>query len=388
MSAWPGKFVIGLTGNIATGKSVVRKMLEHLGAYGIDADALGHRAIAKDAPGYRPVVDTFGRWVLGEDDQIDRAKLARVVFSDPEALKLLEQVVHPLVRQATDILVRRSKQPVVVVEAIKLLESPLRQGIDSVWVAYAPPAVQLDRLMKKRGMSEEVARLRITSQQLQEEKIGAANVVIRNDGSFEDTWKQVVTAWRKLFPTVPAEEAPEKTTVVIQAPAAAPALVGRFTVEKARPRQSAEIASFITRVTSGIRHPRSEDIMEAFGEKAYMLLRLNDQPVGLVGWQVENLVARTDDVYLEGRLPVEPAMKALLEQLEETSKDLQCEAMLLFLSPQLARQEDVWRNLGYEPRSISGLGVRAWQEAAQETLTGGQILLFKQLRKDRVLRPV
>ena len=81
-------------------------------------------------------------------------------------------------------------------------------------------------------------------------------------------------------------------------------------------------------------------------------------------------------------------MKALLEQLEETSKDLQCEAMLLFLSPQLARQEEVWRNLGYEPRSISGLGVRAWQEAAQETLTGGQILLFKQLRKDRVLRPV
>jgi dephospho-CoA kinase len=60
MSRWPDKLVIGLTGNIATGKSVVRKMLEHLGAYGIDADALGHRAIAKDAPGYRPVVDTFG----------------------------------------------------------------------------------------------------------------------------------------------------------------------------------------------------------------------------------------------------------------------------------------------------------------------------------------
>ena len=64
MSRWPGKYVIGLTGNIATGKSVVRKMLEHLGAYGIDADALGHRAIAKSAPGYSAVVDTFGRWIL------------------------------------------------------------------------------------------------------------------------------------------------------------------------------------------------------------------------------------------------------------------------------------------------------------------------------------
>ena len=83
MSSWPGKFVIGLTGNIATGKSVVRKMLEHLGAYGIDADALGHRAIARDAPGYQAVVNTFGTWILASDGQIDRSRLARVVFSDP-----------------------------------------------------------------------------------------------------------------------------------------------------------------------------------------------------------------------------------------------------------------------------------------------------------------
>ncbi len=90
MSVWPGKFVIGLTGNIATGKSVVRKMLEHLGAYGIDADALGHRAIARDAPGYKPVLDTFGKWILASDGQIDRGKLARVVFADPDALIQLE----------------------------------------------------------------------------------------------------------------------------------------------------------------------------------------------------------------------------------------------------------------------------------------------------------
>ena len=102
MSAWPGKYVIGLTGNIATGKSVVRKMLEHLGAYGIDADALGHRAIAIDAPGYQAVLTTFGRWVLASDGQVDRAKLARVVFADPDALARLESIVHPLVGQAID----------------------------------------------------------------------------------------------------------------------------------------------------------------------------------------------------------------------------------------------------------------------------------------------
>ena len=83
MSNWPGKFVIGLTGNIGTGKSVVRKMLEHLGAYGIDADALAHRAMAKGAPGYKPVVDIFGSWILDPQGQIDRNKLGKLVFTDP-----------------------------------------------------------------------------------------------------------------------------------------------------------------------------------------------------------------------------------------------------------------------------------------------------------------
>ena len=67
MSRWPGKYVIGLTGNIATGKSVVRKMLEHLGGYGIDADALAHRAMAKTAPGYPLVLESFGTWILDEE---------------------------------------------------------------------------------------------------------------------------------------------------------------------------------------------------------------------------------------------------------------------------------------------------------------------------------
>ena len=89
MSKWAGKFLIGVTGNIATGKSVVRKMLEHMGAYGIDADALGHRAIAKGAPGYQQVLELFGKWVLTPDEEIDRTKLARIVFNNPETLPQL-----------------------------------------------------------------------------------------------------------------------------------------------------------------------------------------------------------------------------------------------------------------------------------------------------------
>ena len=178
MSKWPGKYVIGLTGNIATGKSVVRKMLEHLGAYGIDADALAHRAIAKGAPGYRPVVEMFGRWILDSDQQIDRARLGRVVFSDPQALTLLESIVHPFVNQAIDLIVSRSTQKVVVLEAIKLLKSGLAQNCDTIWVSYSPPEVQLTRLKQNRKMSEAEARQRILSQSSQDKKLSLAKIVI------------------------------------------------------------------------------------------------------------------------------------------------------------------------------------------------------------------
>ncbi len=377
MSAWPGKFVIGLTGNIATGKSVVRKMLEHLGAYGIDADALGHRAIAPDAPGYKAVVDTFGKWILAPDGQVDRAKLARIVFTDPDALIQLEAIIHPLVRQAVDLLIKRSSQKVIVIEAIKLLEGPLRQACDTIWVTYAPKEVQISRLTQKRGMSTAVAHQRINAQPPQNEKVKVANTVIRNEGSFEDTWKQITQAWKILFPTF--ESGAYK-------PITAPK--GVLLVEKARPRHASEIAALIGRLSDGKVKPSSEDIMAAFGEKAYLFLKMDSQPVGVVGWQVENLVERTDDVFIEPSQSLPDAMQAVLKEIETTSRDLQCEVALLFLPPELSSQMEVWNSLGYEIRTIDSLGVRAWQEAAQETIGDGEAIYFKQLRKDRVLRPV
>ena len=377
MSAWPGKFVIGLTGNIATGKSVVRKMLEHLGAYGIDADALGHRAIARDAPGYKPVLDTFGKWILAPDGQIDRGKLARVVFADPDALIQLETIVHPLVRQAIDLLVRRSSQKVIVIEAIKLLEGPLRQACDTVWVTYAQKQTQISRLTKKRDLSVAVAHQRVNAQLPQSEKVNAANTVIQNDGSFEETWQQVTRAWKELFPTFDSG---------IYKPITAPK--GVMLVEKARPRHAAEIAALIGRLSDGRAKPTDEDIMAAFGEKAFLFLKLDGSPVGVVGWQVENLVERTDDVYIDPGQPLSKAMQALLTEIETTSRDLQCEIALLFLPPELTSQDEVWTSLGYEMCTVESLGVRAWQEAAQETMGKGEAMFFKQLRKDRVLRPV
>lgn len=377
MSAWPGKYVIGLTGNIATGKSVVRKMLEHLGAYGIDADALGHRAIAKDAPGYAPVVEAFGRWIIGSDGQVDRSRLARVVFADPSALGRLEAIVHPLVRQAIDVLIRRSPQQVVVIEAIKLLEGPLKAACDSIVVTHTSSESQLQRLIQKRGMQAAAAQQRITAQPPQQEKLAAANFVVKNDGTFEDTWRQVQEIWNVLFPT-------SQTA----APVTRPTKKGELEVNKARPKQAGEISALIDRLTGGKKTPSRSDIMEAFGEKAFVIVRSDGQAVGLAGWQVENLVARTDEVYLDGSLPLSTSMKKILDAIENDSKDLQCEVSLLFLAPQLARFKELWQSLGYEERDIHSLGVRAWEEAAQESMPPGTVMLFKQLRQDRVLRPV
>ncbi|HEY57542.1 MAG TPA: dephospho-CoA kinase [Anaerolineae bacterium] len=381
MSHWPGKFIIGLTGNIATGKSVVRKMLEHLGAYTIDADMLAHRAIAKGAPGYQPVIDTFGKWILGPNGEIDRKKLAAIVFSDPEALQRLEAIVHPLVGEAIDWLARHSPRKVIVIEAIKLLESDLKGLCDSVWVVDASPETQLARLMRKRGMSEREARRRIAAQPPQQAKVAAADVVIHNDGSFEDTWKQVVAAWRRVVARATGTEAQTGPVTV--------ATSASYHVERGGPRQAEEIARFISQVTRGQRQPTRTDILAAFGEQAYLLLRRGKQLVGLAGWQVENLISRTIEFYLAPEVDPEQGIPLMVQEIERGSQELQCEAALIFLLPaMLQANPKVWERLGYQVRQPQDLGVRAWQEAARESQPPGTVMLFKQLRKDRVLHPI
>jgi dephospho-CoA kinase len=134
--------------------------------------------------------------------------------------------------------------------------------------------------------------------------------------------------------------------------------------------------------------PSQEDVMAAFGEKAFLILKLDRKPVGVVGWRVENLVACTDEVYLEAGLSFSDALLAVMKEVERASKELQCEISLLFLPPDLANQDSSLREMGYQVRSVPSLGVRAWQDAAIESMPANSVMLFKQLRQDRVLRPV
>jgi dephospho-CoA kinase len=352
-------------------------MLEHLGAYTIDADALSHRVISKGAPGYQPVLNTFGTWVLNKDGQIDREKLGRLVFADTQALKQLEDIIHPYVRQAIDILVKRASQPVVVIEAIKLLESGLRDLCDSVWVTDAPQHVQIERLIRKREMSPETALQRVHAQSAQKQKLAAADVIITNTGSYENLWKQVSEAWRKASPSQETGTFPK-----------VPAKAGEFSVHRGRPRDSQKIADLMTRLSKGRRSMDEDKVMEAFGEKAFLILQMDSELVGIAGWQVENLVARTTDLFLDPKASPDKALPLMISEMERASSDLQCEASLIFPPIDLVGFDAVWKQLGYERRSPEMLGVQAWTDAANESMPQGSALFFKQLRMDRVLRPI
>jgi dephospho-CoA kinase len=381
VSKWAGKFVIGLTGNIATGKSVVRRMLEHLGAYGINADALTHRVLARGAPGFQPVVELFGKRILNPAGEIDRDRLGKLVFNDPNALNDLEEIVHPFILQAIDLLIRRASQKVVAIEAIKLLESGMASWCDSVWVTTISPELQLERLTKKRLLDPASARARMAAQSPQVDKIKAADIVINNAGSFEDTWTQVMAGWKRI---VTAEWEPPSAPVTSRP---SPARED-FIIEHGKPSFASEIAAMITRVAQDSFPRTREDIMEAFGEKALILLRRNGQIVGVAGWQVENLVSRTTDLFLQRDIAYDKSLPLLVQEIERSSKELQCEVSLIFAPLGLEIESGIWEKLGYKKQAPEKLDSYDWQQAALESMPAGTELYFRQLRNERVLRPI
>lgn len=191
-------FVVGLTGQIGAGKSTVASMLRELGAKVIDADALVRDEQVRGTVGYSAIVQTFGTKVLGEDKEIDRAKLAEEVFGDPVKLRRLERILHP--RVIARVLEARSMLPsdqVLVVEAIKLLEADLRKVCDKVWVVIAPRPLLIERL-GQRGMRPGEVELRLANQLSEEQFRAAADVVIENDGDRDRTKERVRDAWDRL----------------------------------------------------------------------------------------------------------------------------------------------------------------------------------------------
>ncbi len=190
--------VIGLTGNIASGKSEVARMLRELGAEVIDADLVAHETLAPGTPEALAVEARFGSDVLRPDGSVDRTALGNIAFSDPQALADLEAIVHPGTRRRILEQVDRSNAEVAVIEAIKLLEGPLVDHVDVVWVVAARHEVRVQRLVRKRGLSVADAEQRVDAQNPEEDKIRWAAVVLRNEGTLEELRRQVQAAWKSL----------------------------------------------------------------------------------------------------------------------------------------------------------------------------------------------
>lgn len=197
-------YLIGLTGNIACGKSAVLAMLEARGAFVIDADKVVHRLMEPGGTIYTPVVAAFGPSILAEPANssdlapIDRRKLGAIVFADQQQLRRLEEISHPQVRLELRRLVQETSARVVVLDAIKLLENGLDKSADAIWVVTCPLEIQLERLMQRNNFSREEALLRINAQPPQSEKIARATVIIDNGASLPETEQQVERYWQQI----------------------------------------------------------------------------------------------------------------------------------------------------------------------------------------------
>ena len=190
--------IIGLTGNIATGKSAVMRLAAERGALTIDADRVVHELLAADAAIQQAVVAAFGPGVRRAGGGIDRVALGSIVFDDPQRLRQLEAILHPAVRTEIARRVQTSDAPVIVIEAIKLLEGPLAALCDQVWVTACARETQMARLRVCRGMAEADAAARVDAQSPQADKIARADVVIRTDGLLRETEEQFNAAWALL----------------------------------------------------------------------------------------------------------------------------------------------------------------------------------------------
>ena len=191
-------FVIGLTGNIACGKSTVLRMLAERGVATIDADAVYHELIVHDAPLWHALRARFGDGIVGPDRQIDRRALGRIVFADPRALADLDRLTHPAVTAEIRRRVREIDAPIVAVDAVKLIESGFDADCDQVWLVICEEAQQVSRLVARNQLSPEEAERRVKAQPSLAPKLARADVVIDNGGTIEATRSQVDAAWRAL----------------------------------------------------------------------------------------------------------------------------------------------------------------------------------------------
>ena len=193
---------VGLTGGIGSGKSTVAGILEDLGAAVIHADAVGHEVYLPQTEGWQRVTAAFGHDIVKPDQTIDRQKLGAIVFRDPEALKQLNAIVHPLIfaevqRRIRSLRASGITQPIVV-EAAILIEANWLPLVDEVWLVVASKEAVIDRLAQQRDLAADDVARRVDAQLTDADRRKVAQVVIENQGSLEQLRQQVESLWRRV----------------------------------------------------------------------------------------------------------------------------------------------------------------------------------------------
>jgi len=340
--------IIGLTGNIATGKSVVRRMLANSGALGIDGDDIAHRMLYPGGPAYQPVIEAFGEAILSENQEISRRKLGEIVFNDPKLLETLESLVHPAVTKSILHRIESSKQSVIVIEAIKLLEAGLGDICDTIWVSQASPDHQLERLMHTRKMDRPEARNRIAGQPSQSEKRSKADIVINTEGPFMATWHQVQQALNdtiKLNKIGVSQNIKNAQGWVSQTPNSLP----------------------VTEFETFWKENSGEDtpgLYESLGMSMVLPILFISKLESLVIWKNTNFTAA-----LSKEIPSQSltdTVVPILEAFEGHSERKQCE--ILFL-PERFRADNQLIAAGFQRHLVSDLDYPAWRMSG-ERFTG------------------
>ena len=194
--------LVGLTGGIATGKSLVSEILRGLGAYIIDADKIAREVVEPQKPAWLEIVEFFGKDIINKDRTINRKRLGEIVFNDPLKKRKLEEIVHPRVIEEENRMLKEylkiKPDGIVIIDAALLIEAGSHKRVDKLIVVYSDKETQTKRLMERDGLSRTDAEKKIASQLPLDKKVKMADFVIDNSKGIEETQRQTIDIFNKL----------------------------------------------------------------------------------------------------------------------------------------------------------------------------------------------
>jgi dephospho-CoA kinase len=401
------KVIIGLTGNIATGKSAVMRLAEKQGAYAIDADKIVHELMDHDPDIQAAIAVAFGSEVRMENGRIDRKRLGEIVFNDANALKDLEAMVHPAVRQVVAERIQTSEANIVIMEAIKLLEGELAQACHQIWVTRCSKQRQMQRLMICRGWDADTSSARVKAQPPQEEKVAMADVAIDTNGLMTETESQFFAAWERL----PAPEQVEPRSLAVGGSSEGLMRTARLAgkgdlktmvaaaqkiekperekpeglkVRRAKPSDIPSILLLIQKATDGEVKIKRAELLMAFSERSYFIGQLGTEITVILGWSIDAQVARIDQMFMLPGDELIPTLAAVLSEIESSADAHIGEIVAAFIPEnQFENLHGFFAEEGYFDVELEMLP-DAWQVAIEESQPPDTRTMIRVLRDDRL----